>query len=109
MITIRLAGGATFLACILSVGCDKDLSVDDKKPSPAPNTFPTVKPSEPSAKKEPLVKVTLKAAGVVQKIIAEQCLKDTCYLRLRVVPGGCQGFMHKLDLDPDTTAEDYIF
>ncbi len=31
------------------------------------------------------------------------------HLRLRVVGGGCSGFSHKLDLDPDTTPKDEVF
>lgn len=109
MIAIRLAAGTILLACFLSVGCDNSQLPNNRKSSPAPTAFKAVKPSEPIAKAEPLVKVTPRATGIIRKIITEQGLMDTCYLRLRVVPGGCCGFMHKLDLDPETTAEDYIF
>jgi iron-sulfur cluster assembly protein len=49
------------------------------------------------------ITVTEKAAGEVKRIIAEQQgagLTEKIYLRLRVVGGGCSGFQHKLDLDP---------
>jgi iron-sulfur cluster assembly protein len=50
------------------------------------------------------ITVTEKAAGEVKRIIAEQRdtgnFPETVYLRLRVVGGGCSGFQHKLDLDP---------
>ena len=50
--------------------------------------------------------VTEKAAGKVKEIIQEGQASGTLpqeklYLRLRVVGGGCSGFQHKLDLDPD--------
>jgi len=49
------------------------------------------------------VVVTEKAAEQVKRIIAEQAaagVAEKLYLRMRVVGGGCSGFQHKLDLDP---------
>ncbi len=49
------------------------------------------------------VVLTEKAASEVKRIIADQHAEgttDKLYLRLRVVGGGCSGFQHKLDLDP---------
>ena len=50
------------------------------------------------------ITVTEKAAGEVKRIIAEQqgvgSMPEKIYLRMRVVGGGCSGFQHKLDLDP---------
>ena len=50
--------------------------------------------------------LTEKAASKVKEIIQEgqaagSLPADRLYLRLRVVGGGCSGFQHKLDLDPD--------
>jgi len=50
--------------------------------------------------------LTEKAASKVKEIIQDgqtsgTLPKDRMYLRLRVVGGGCSGFQHKLDLDPD--------
>ena len=51
------------------------------------------------------ITVTEKAAGEVKRIIAEQQGApggpEKIYLRMRVVGGGCSGFQHKLDLDPE--------
>ena len=48
--------------------------------------------------------LTEKAAGEVKRIIGEQQsggnAPEKIYLRMRVVGGGCSGFQHKLDLDP---------
>ena len=48
--------------------------------------------------------VTEKAASEVKRIIQEGqssgSMPEKVYLRLRVVGGGCSGFQHKLDLDP---------
>ena len=53
------------------------------------------------------ITVTEKAAAEVKRIIAEQKgagdLPEKIYLRLRVVGGGCSGFQHKLDLDPQVS------
>jgi iron-sulfur cluster assembly accessory protein len=50
------------------------------------------------------ITLTEKAAGEVKRIIAEQQngadAPQRIYLRMRVVGGGCSGFQHKLDLDP---------
>src|SRR5262245_28688243 len=50
--------------------------------------------------------LTEKAASKVKEIIQEgqssgSLPGEKLYLRLRVVGGGCSGFQHKLDLDPD--------
>jgi len=50
------------------------------------------------------ITLTEKAAGEVKRIISEQQhnggAPEKIYLRMRVVGGGCSGFQHKLDLDP---------
>lgn len=60
------------------------------------------------------ITLTEKAAGEVKKILADQQqngVAEKIHLRMRVVGGGCSGFQHKLDLDPqvneklDTTFE----
>jgi iron-sulfur cluster assembly protein len=50
--------------------------------------------------------ITEKAANKVKEIITEgqasgQLPPEKLYLRLRVVGGGCSGFQHRIDLDPD--------
>jgi iron-sulfur cluster assembly protein len=55
------------------------------------------------AKTGPAVMLTPKAASEVKRIMAEQAASGTAeklHLRVRVVGGGCSGFQHKLDLDP---------
>ena len=52
--------------------------------------------------------LTEKAAGKVKEIIQDgqssgSLPGEKLYLRLRVVGGGCSGFQHKLDLDPDVS------
>ncbi len=53
------------------------------------------------------ITVTEKAAAEVKRIIQEQqgngSMPEKIYLRLRVVGGGCSGFQHKLDLDPQVS------
>src|SRR5919204_6099432 len=58
-------------------------------------------------RREPVMPITVteKAAGEVKRILEEQRqqgadLPEKVYLRMRVVGGGCSGFQHKLDLDP---------
>jgi iron-sulfur cluster insertion protein len=60
------------------------------------------------------ITVTEKAASEVKRIIQEQqsagSMPEKIYLRLRVVGGGCSGFQHKLDLDPQVNEKlDQLF
>ena len=68
-------------------------------------TLPQSTPSAPPAEQQSPVTLTEKAAAKVKQIIAEEQSKGSApekiYLRVRVVGGGCSGFQHKLDLDPN--------
>ena len=60
------------------------------------------------------ITVTEKAASEVKRIVSEQRdsgdFPQKVYLRLRVVGGGCSGFQHKLDLDPQVSEKlDEVF
>ncbi len=59
------------------------------------------------------ITVTEKAAEEVKRIVAEQQQAgagEKLYLRMRVVGGGCSGFQHKLDLDPQVNPKlDEVF
>src|SRR5262245_50512529 len=61
----------------------------------------------------PAITVTEKAAEEVKRIVAEQQQSgagEKLYLRMRVVGGGCSGFQHKLDLDPQVNPKlDEVF
>jgi iron-sulfur cluster insertion protein len=72
-------------------------------------------PATPAAPAQAPITVTERAAAEVRSIIAQQRATDPSfpekvYLRLRVVGGGCSGFQHKLDLDPQVNEKlDEIF
>jgi iron-sulfur cluster assembly protein len=60
------------------------------------------------------ITVTEKAASEVKRIISEGhgagSMPEKVYLRMRVVGGGCSGFQHKLDLDPEINEKlDQVF
>ena len=58
------------------------------------------------------VVISPKAASEVKRIVEDQKaagVAENLYLRLRVVGGGCSGFQHKLDLDPNVTKLDDVF
>ena len=58
------------------------------------------------------ITLTEKAAEEVKRIVAEQKSQggEKLYLRMRVVGGGCSGFQHKLDLDPQVSDKlDVVF
>src|SRR5262245_4235285 len=60
-----------------------------------------------TARTAPII-ITPKAADEVRRIIADQHASGTTeklFLRLRVVGGGCSGFQHKLDLDPQVNTK----
>ena len=60
------------------------------------------------------ITLTEKAASEVKRIVGEQqtngAAPEKVYLRMRVVGGGCSGFQHKLDLDPEVKeTKDEVF
>ena len=72
-----------------------------------------LKSDAPAAPAKAPIILTEKAAAEVKKIIADQVAAGetrTLHLRMRVVGGGCSGFQHKLDLDPEVNPKlDGIF
>jgi iron-sulfur cluster assembly protein len=68
---------------------------------------PTLGLKSEAPKTAPII-LTEKAASEVKKIIADQTAAGetrALHLRMRVVGGGCSGFQHKLDLDPEVNAK----
>ncbi len=55
-----------------------------------------------------VVTVTSRAASVIKKFIADSSHAGPVHLRVRVVPGGCMGFLHKLDLDSKVFPDDSL-
>ena len=72
-------------------------------------TIPLNAPATAPAETTSPVNLTEKAAIKVKQIIADEQAKGSApekiYLRVRVVGGGCSGFQHKLDLDPNMNAK----
>lgn len=68
-------------------------------------TLPQSTPEAPVVERSAPIVLTEKAAAKVKQIVAEEQAKGSApekiYLRVRVVGGGCSGFQHKLDLDPN--------
>lgn len=104
---MRILRSLGFVLCVATVatilGCN-----DGPDAGPAKSPVPSSSAVEKSAVDEgSLVTVTPKAAATISRLIDDQRMTGKLCLRLRVVPGGCQGFMHKLDLDPDVSHDDY--
>jgi iron-sulfur cluster assembly accessory protein len=93
------------VAAALLAGC-----LGEPASEPGGSPLPTAPTGgKPAGSDEPLLTVTPKAAAMVHQHVADLRMPEKIHLRVRVVPGGCQGFMHKLDLDADVSAEDRIF
>ncbi len=60
------------------------------------------------SKSPPPVTVTAKAVATLKAIAAQDQLV-LWWLRVRVTPGGCCGFQHKLDIDTAVTFDDETF
>jgi iron-sulfur cluster assembly accessory protein len=59
---------------------------------------------------DPPVAVTPKVVAALRQIVNGDPVTGTWYLRLRVLPGGCCGYQHKLDLDTNMpSASDHAF
>jgi iron-sulfur cluster assembly protein len=93
-------------ALTLILGCNE--TSNSGSPSSSLPSSAALEKSAAQTGESPLVRVTPKAAATIHQIIAEQRMTEKCYLRIRVVPGGCQGFQHKLDLDPDVSVADLL-
>lgn len=110
MTRFRFAGWSLgALACGLVVGCGDGSLRDGGGADPLPAVRDVVgkgitRPSEP-----PPVEVTPRAVAAVRKVLAEMGEPAGYHLRLSATPGGCTGFINKLDLDPEVTAEDHVF
>src|SRR5438067_11964636 len=67
--------------------------------------LPQTSPQAPTVERTAPINLTEKAAAKVKQIVTEEQSKGSAperiYLRVRVVGGGCSGFQHKLDLDPN--------
>jgi len=72
-------------------------------PATVPSKYVVPESAEPAA-----VTLTQKAAAMICQYIAEQPQGGKLYMRVRVVPGGCQGYMHKIELDSDVSADDHV-
>jgi iron-sulfur cluster insertion protein len=102
----RSAVAGVFAASVL-FGCQGCLPSDaGNSPPPvvAPRGQPVFKLKDP-----PAVTVTPKAAAKIREYTVDQPEGGKVHLRIRVVPGGCQGFMQKLDLDPEVTTADQVW
>src|SRR5262245_60105866 len=106
MSTKRCASWAVGFLVAFLLGCNE--SPCPERPNPSPPSPSTIKKPDVRSDDPSLVSVTPKAAERLRQIIADEGLTGQPYLRLRVVPGSCQGYMHKLDLDLDVSAEDHV-
>jgi iron-sulfur cluster insertion protein len=92
-------------AVTMTLGCNE--SPDARRARSSAHSAKVMDESAAKADEVALVTVTPKAAETISRLIDDQRMTGKLCLRLRVVPGGCQGFMHKLDLDPDVSPEDF--
>jgi iron-sulfur cluster assembly accessory protein len=109
-----LAGALLASAVAMVIGCGEVPSQGGAEPQrPAsPSSAPRVDPSVNQA--TPLLAFTPAAAARVREVIREgqaggMLPSERLYLRVRLVAGGCCGFLHKLDLGPDLAPEDHAF
>lgn len=113
MIRSRLAA---WVVCVLVggfvTGCGEAPTPDADVPRPARHSSGVLNAEElphQTGEAAPPVRVTPRAAAAVREALSETDAPGDYYLRLSVTPGGCSGFMNKLDLDPNVTAEDVVF
>ena len=104
-LAIAAAVAVTFLARDESPNSARDLT-----PPQSETQKPTaVEYTAANANAPSVITVTSKAAATIKKLVADQQLNGPVYLRVRVVPGGCMGFLHKLDLDREKYSDDDLF
>jgi hypothetical protein len=112
MRTIRYLSSAFFTcAAVVLLGCND--SPRSEPPGSSLSAPPASKEAGTGPVESPTVTFTEKAVAKVEEIIREgqnagTLPNEMLYLRVRVVPGGCHGYLHKLDLDPDISADDQV-
>src|SRR4051812_15102627 len=96
---------AALLACIAgpAAGCHRGAAPAAPAPNVSADSAVTATGESAIA---PLVTLTPEAEEAVARVVREQRVAGRWYLRVRVVPGGCTGFQHKLDLEFDPPAPD---
>ncbi len=107
--TIRyLCLAFSFLLCSFAAGCNESTGNGNSQASP-PAASETAASSADST--EPILTVMPGAAAAINQILDRTgpAARSSHFLRVRVVAGGCQGFMFKLDLDTKTAPDDYSF
>ena len=110
MLAPRYVGWTIFIfACTFALGCNSGTDSDTSEPSPNPASRGSVKSAWSRLDEPPIISITAIAKARLDEVVAGQGLTGPCYLRLRVLPGGCMGFQHKLDLDSAASFEDYTF
>ena len=100
---LRFAFALILLTLPLMLGCADKPGLQSPT---APETPAVVEFGPP----EPQVATISPAAhAVLQRELGKEKHGQTMHLRLTVVAGGCEGYLHKLDLDPSVTSEDSVF
>lgn len=88
----RVTPGVTVALLVAAAGCDLRLPA---APPPAAATATAARAAEEPA----AVEVTAAAREAFDKVARDNGVKGKYWMRVFVVPGGCQGMIYKLDLD----------
>jgi iron-sulfur cluster assembly accessory protein len=111
MLRVALPKWVACACAAVALGCHQEPVPEPPAPSAAAG--PPVAPPPRPVTGPPVVAVSPKAAEMIlsqiEQLRSEMPAGATPRLRVRVVPGGCQGFMHKLDVDTVTTSGDRVF
>ncbi len=100
MIALRSFGHVLAASvAVLTLGCSNTASPETSGVGSRPGG--AVAASKFGVGKQPVVSVTPKAVKSLTQFVGEQGITEPWYLRVGVFPGGCCGFMHKLDLDTE--------
>jgi iron-sulfur cluster assembly accessory protein len=107
MIAARGLGWALLItAGAVSLGCDRSSPLSGSGPNQQPSVG-----AQASGKIEDRSFVTLTPSAVqeLRRIVKDFEITETWYVRLRVLPGSCVGFQHKLDMETNvSTSEDFV-
>src|SRR5262249_9129946 len=109
MVPLRYLGPlSAALVAMLTLGC-RNNSADGGLEPDCPPEAPAKAP-EPKVEMKPIIAVTAEGLTALTTDVNEKGGAEPWYLRVRVVPGGCSGFLHKLDLDlGEPVAADFTF
>lgn len=94
-------------ATVVLPGCDDNLN--SEPPGPPPPASAVSQGLGAASTESPAITVTPRAAAAIRRVVADLPDASKLDLRLRAVPGGCLGFLYRLNVELRVSPGDQVF